>query len=333
MRIAVSGSIAEDYLMTFPGKFADVIVPEQIHRLSLSFLVDELEIRRGGVAANICFGMAGLGLRPVLVGSVGRDFHVEYGPALAAHGVDVSHVLTSDTFHTARFLCTTDEEENQLASFYAGAMQEANAIDLAAVHAATGGIDLVVIAPNDPAGMLRHTRQARELGIPFAADPSQQLPRLGGDEVRDLLDGAAYLLCNDYEASLIESKTGWDGAEILRHVGIRVTTHGAEGCVIEQAGELAIRVAAVPPRAGATLEPTGVGDAFRAGFLAGRVHGLSMERCAQVGATVATYALESVGTQEYRIEPVAFLERLRAAYGDAAASEVSPVLDGVPSAR
>lgn len=328
MRIAVTGSIATDYLMTFPGRFRDLINPDNLDRLSLSFLVDELEVRRGGVAANISFGMAQLGLRPTLVGAVGHDFADDYGAWLQRHGVDTDSVRVSDDKHTARFLCTTDLAEAQLASFYAGAMAEAGRIELEPVAARLGGLDLVVVSPNEPKAMLRHTEEARARGIPFVADTSQQLARLEGEDIRTLVDGAAYVIANDYERGLMEDKTGWSSDDLLERVGVRVTTLGAKGCLIEQSGEPPAEVAAVPPDEGASLEPTGVGDAFRAGFLTGRAWNLDLVRSAQVGAVLATRVLESVGTQEYQIDPTEFLQRMGAAYGDEAAREVAPRLNG-----
>lgn len=326
MRVAVSGSIANDYLMRYPGKFREHLVAEQLERVSLSFLIDDLEIRRGGVAANICFGMAQLSQHPVLVGAVGKDFFSEYEPHLAGAGVDTSALLVSESRHTAMFLCTDDEEQNQIASFYPGAMSEAADIDLRAVADSHGEPDLVVVCPNDPAAMHRHTQQALENGWRLAADPSQQLPRMDGDDVRKLIDGASILLSNDYEAALIESKSGWSSREVLEHVGMRITTHGPKGCVIEQAGEPTLEVDAVPPDDSAQLEPTGVGDAFRAGFLAGLAEGLGLERCAQIGALCATETLETVGPQEYRLDPEAGLKRLAKAYGDDAAADAESLL-------
>lgn len=326
MRVAVSGSIANDYLMTFPGKFREQIIPEHIERLSLSFLIDKLEVRRGGVAANICYGMGQLGLRPVLVGAVGHDFFADYEPHLAAAGVDTSAVHVSAEAHTAMFLCTDDEEQNQIASFYPGAMAESGQIDLRAAADEHGTPDLVVVCPNDPAAMQRHTREALEAGWPLAADPSQQLPRLGREEVRLLVDGASYLLSNDYEAALIESKSGWSHAEVLQRVGLRVTTYGPKGCVLEQAGEPRMEIPAVTPAEDVPLEPTGIGDAFRAGFIAGLAHKLDLDRCAQVGCAVATQVLECVGSQEYGPpETAGLLPRLAQAYGDDAAAAAEPL--------
>src|SRR3989440_8297557 len=185
MKIAVTGSIATDHLMHFPGRFAEQLLPDQLHKVSLSFLVDDLVVRRGGVAANIAFGMAQLGLRPVLVGAVGADF-ADYRSWLERHGVDCDSVHVSDVAHTARFVCSTDDDMCQIASFYAGAMSEARNIELGPVVDRLGGVDLVLISANDPAAMLRHTQECRERGYPFAADISQQLARMPGSDVRSL---------------------------------------------------------------------------------------------------------------------------------------------------
>ena len=313
MRIAVTGSIATDHLMTFPGRFADSLVAGKLDKVSLSFLVDVLEIRRGGVAANIAFGMGCLGLTPMLVGSVGADF-ADYRSWLERHGVDTSSVHVSDVHHTARFVCTTDADQNQIASFYPGAMSEARHMELQPVADRVGGLDLVVVGPNDPEAMIRHTDECRFRGYPFASDPSQQLARMDGEEIRSLVDGATYLFTNEYEAALTEQKTGWSSEQILQRVGTRVTTLGAKGALVEQRGEPAVSVHC--PQEDRRADPTGVGDAFRAGFLAAVVWGLSAERACQVGSMLATYVIETVGTQEYELGQARLLERLRVAYGD-----------------
>ena len=320
MRIVVTGSIATDHLMTFPGRFADSIVADKVDAISLSFLVDDLVIRRGGLAANISFGMGLLGLNPVLVGAVGPDF-ADYRSWLDRHGVDTASVHVSDVKHTARFVCTTDTDANQIASFYAGAMSEARDIELGPVIDRVGGVDLVLVGANDPEGMLRHTEEARFRGVPFAADPSQQLARMEGDQIRLLIDGAAYLFTNEYEAALTEQKTRWSSDEILRRVGTRVTTLGPKGVRVERLGEPALEVGT--PQETHKADPTGVGDAFRAGFLSGLAWGLELERCAQVGALLATYVIESIGTQEYKPAQAHFLSRLTEAYGEAAAADVA----------
>ncbi len=320
MSIVVTGSIATDYLMVFPGRFRDQLVDGELDRVSLSFLVDELEIRRGGVAANISFGLGRLGLAPVLVGGVGSDF-AEYRAWLERHGVRTSGVRVSENRHTARFLCTTDADQNQIASFYAGAMADAREIELAPVVTGLEHLDVVVVSPNDPVAMLRHADECRQRGYPFAADPSQQLARLDGEEIRSLVDGATYLFTNSYERRLLEHKTGWSDEEIRRRVGTSVTTMSEKGALVERAGEPSVTVPVVPARS--VADPTGVGDAFRAGFLAGTVWQLGDERSAQLGAALATLAIETVGTQEYAFEPSGFLERFSETYGSRAAAEVA----------
>jgi adenosine kinase len=202
MKIAVTGSIATDHLMHFPGRFADQLIADQLHKVSLSFLVDDLVVRRGGVASNIAFGMGKLGLSPILVGAVGADF-ADYRSWLERHGVDCGSVHVSEVAHTARFVCTTDDDLNQIASFYAGAMSEARNIELAPVDARAGGLDLVLVSANDPAAMIRHSQECRSRGFRFAADPSQQLARMDGSDVLTLISGADYLLTNEYERSLL----------------------------------------------------------------------------------------------------------------------------------
>ncbi|MGH3883826.1 MAG: carbohydrate kinase family protein [Pseudonocardiaceae bacterium] len=320
MRIIVTGSIATDYLMVFPGRFVEQIVPDQLANLSVSFLVEDLAIHRGGAAANIAFNLGCLGLAPVLVGAVGADF-AEYGQWLSAHGVDTSAVHISPTLHTARFQCTTDSDQNQIASFYAGAMSESRDIELKPIVDRLGGTDLVVVGPSDPAAMLRHTQECRDLGYPFAADPSQQLASVGGDQIKQLVDGATYLFTNTYERSLLELKTGWSDEDILARVGVSVMTRGAKGVTVQRPGEPVISV--TPPQELVKADPTGVGDAFRAGFLAGVAWGVGDERAAQVGCMLATLVIESVGTQEHELEPERFMERFSEAYGPGNAAEVA----------
>ena len=307
--------------MTFPGRFAEQLLPDQLAHLSVSFLVTDLEVRRGGVGANIAFGLGVLGLRPLLVGAVGADFG-DYRAWLDRHGVDTSGVHVSELRHTARFVCTTDSDHNQIASFYPGAMSESREIELAPL----GDLDLVIVSPNDPDAMRRHTDEARERGIPFVADPSQQLASLDGDAVRALVVGAEVLMTNAYESALIEHKTGWTSDDVLARVGVRITTHGAEGAVIDGRDMEPVKVPVVPARE--VADPTGGGDAFRAGFLAGRSWGLPVERAAQVGSMVATLCLESVGPQEYSIDRRDFIERIGASYGDQAVADIAAHLRG-----
>jgi adenosine kinase len=317
MRIAVTGSIATDHLMTFPGRFAGQLLADKLDKISLSFLVDGLEIRRGGVAANIAYGLAGLGLRPILVGTAGPDFG-EYRTWLDDHGVDTSRVRVSAEHQTARFVCTTDADLNQIASFYPGAMNDDVDIDLSGLAARA---DLVLIGAGNPAAMAGLTRQCRELQIPFAADTSQQLATLDGDQIRELVAGAAYLFSNDYEASLTEHKTGWSAADVLGQVDIRVTTLGEAGARVDQLGQDAVIVG--PVKDVTPADPTGSGDAFRSGFLAAVAWGLSLERAAQLGNLLAVYALESAEPQGYQVDAAELQARCAVSYGEAAAAEIA----------
>jgi len=296
--------------------------------VSLSFLVDDLVVRRGGVAANICFGMGLLGASPVLLGAVGADF-ADYRSWLDRHGVNCDHVHVCEDVQTARFVCTTDDEMNQIATFYAGAMARAREIEIEPVlsspawRAAGVALDLVVIGADDPDGMLRHTQECRQRGYPFAADPSQQLARMGS-EVADLIRGATLLFTNDYELGLLKSKTGWTDDDIAQQVTTRVTTLGKHGVEIAERGKDAVRIPVVPEIT--KVDPTGVGDGFRAGFLAGRARGLGNIRAAQLGSLVATLVLETIGTQEYLLDWREAGARLLDAYGTAAVEEILSAL-------
>lgn len=325
MNIAVTGSIAMDHLMTFPGRFAESLVVEQLDKVSLSFLVEDLQIKRGGIAPNICFGLAALGLNPLLVGAVGEDF-TEYRAWLDRHGVQTWPVHTSQTKHTARFVCTTDADNAQIGSFYTGAMAEAREIELQPIAEKAGGLDLVIISPNDPEAMQRHTDECRSRGFNFLADPSQQSAWMDGAGIRRLIEGATYLFSNDYEDSLIQQKTGWSHDDILDRVTYRVITRGKDGASIEAQGMERIDIAIAPEQD--RVDPTGVGDAFRAGFVAGLSWGVSLERCAQIGSLLSSYVIAIVGTQEYRFNE-SFLPRFEEAYGIAAAAEISPYLKGI----
>ncbi|WP_410588372.1 carbohydrate kinase family protein [Amycolatopsis sp. lyj-23] len=322
-RIAVSGSIATDHLMHFPGRFAEQLVAEQLHRVSLSFLADDLVVRRGGIGANIAFGLGVLGVQPVLVGAVGADF-ADYRSWLERHGVDTSGVHVSEVAHTARFVCTTDEDLCQIATFYAGAMAESRNIELQPIAERAGGLSLVLISPDDPEGMIRHAAECRQRGYEFAVDPSQQLARMTGEQARAFVAGAKYLFSNDYEWELLLQKTGWTEADVLDQVGLRITTLGEKGVEIVGKDGIALQIGAVPERLKA--DPTGVGDGFRAGFLAGLDGGLGVERAAQLGSLIAVLVLETVGTQEWTFDRTEALARIGEAFGPDAAEEISAVL-------
>ncbi|EWM68414.1 MULTISPECIES: carbohydrate kinase family protein [unclassified Micromonospora] len=323
MKIAVTGSIATDHLMSFPGRFADQLIADQLDKVSLSFLVDELVLRRGGTAANIAFGMAQLGLRPVLLGAVGADF-ADYRSWLERHGVDCDSVHVSEVAHTARFVCTTDTDMCQIASFYAGAMSEARNIELHPVAQRLGGLDLVLVSANDPAAMIRHSGECRDRGYAFVADPSQQLARMDGADVLGLVEGADYLMTNEYEKSLLQSKAGLTDEQLLDRVKVRVTTLGKQG--VEIAGRDVGTIRVPIAREIQAVDPTGVGDGFRAGFFAALDWGVGLERAAQVGCLLATLVLENFGGQEYEVRRDLFVKRLAESYGDAAAEGVRPHL-------
>ncbi|RCW38457.1 adenosine kinase [Halopolyspora algeriensis] len=323
MQIAVTGSIATDHLMSYSGRIAEQLIADQLDQVSLSFLVDGLEVRRGGVAGNITFGLGQLGVTSLLVGAVGEDFS-EYRAWLERHGVDTSAVHTSATAHTARFTCTTDQDNNQVASFYPGAMSEAREIELKPIADRVGGLDLVVISANDPEAMLRHSQECRDRGYPFLADPGQQLALMEGDQIRKLVEGAKYLFTNEYEHSLLLQKTGWSHAEVLEQVDLWVTSLGEQGVRVESKSAPTFEIAPVKPKQ--VVDPTGAGDALRAGLLAGLAGGLELERSIQLGCTLATTSLETDGPQEYDVEKGSFVARFAETYGDKATSEIESVL-------
>jgi adenosine kinase len=323
VRIAVTGSIATDHLMSFPGRIADQLIADQLEQVSLSFLVDELEVRRGGVAGNITFGLGKLGVQSQLVGAVGEDF-TEYKAWLERHGVDTSSVRTSATKNTARFTCTTDQDQNQIASFYPGAMSEAGEIELKPIADRLGGLDIVLVSANDPGAMVRHSEECRERGYTFMADPGQQLARMGGDEVKKLVEGAEYLFTNEYEHSLLLQSTGWSHDEVLDRVGLWVTSLGEKGLKVESKRFETFHIQ--PPKPKQIGDPTGVGDALRAGFVAGLASELALERSLQIGCTLASISLETDGPQEYDVDRGSFVSRFAEAYGDQAAAEVDAKL-------
>lgn len=323
MKIGVAGSIGLDHIMTFSGKFTDSFVTGSLEKISLSFLVDDLEVRRGGTGANIAFGLGVLGLNPILIAAAGIDW-ADYDAWLTRHGVDTSHTLVSETLHTAHFVVTTDTELNQIASFFPGAMSEARNIELNPIMDKVGRLDLLIISPDDPEAMLRHTESAISQGIAVAADPSQQLAYMSGEQIKKLIDGATYLFMNEYELALASQKTGWNEEEILQRVKTRIVTMGSQGARIESKGEETIVIACAKEKA--KVDPTGVGDAFRSGFIAGLAWGFSHERCGQIGSMLATLVIETKGTQEYRFSKIEFLDRFATAYGKTAADEIAKAL-------
>src|SRR4051812_38157226 len=304
MNIVVTGSIAYDYLMSFPGKFTEHFLPEHMHRVSLSFLVDSMDKRRGGWAPNIPYTPGPPGEKPLLMATAGEDFG-EYRHWLEAAGVDTSLVKQVEGKFTASFFCSTDQHNNQIASFYTGAM--ANAAELS--FRDVDNPELTIISPNDPAAMVQYAEECRTLGIAYIFDPGQQVARMSGDELKDGTIGAAIVICNDYEYEILKQKTELDEAEILRHSDALIVTRGEHGSTIITK-EARVNVAAVVPRR--IVDPTGVGDAFRGGLMKGLALGLPYAESAQIGSVAATYALEHLGGQSHSYSFQEFMERYEA---------------------
>jgi adenosine kinase len=307
MKIIVTGSIAFDYLMSFPGKFTDHILPEHISRISLSFLVDSMDKRRGGCAPNIAYTLALLGERPHLMATAGEDFG-DYRRWLEAAGVDTTLVKEVPGRFTASFFCSTDTENNQIASFYTGAM--ANAAELSFRTVPDCG--LAIISPNDPEAMLQYADECRGLGVPFIFDPGQQCARLSGEELLHGLRGAEILICNDYEFELIRDKTGLADPALLSHVKVLVVTRGEHGATVTAGGQ-SVDVPAVPPDRDA--DPTGVGDAYRGGFMKGLARKADYVTCARLGSVAATFALEHLGGNTHSYSWAEFGSRYEQHFG------------------
>ena len=305
--LIVTGSIAFDYLMSFPGKFSEHFLQDHMSRLSVSFLVDSLDKRRGGCAPNIAYTLALLGERPRLMGTAGQDFG-DYREWLEAAGVDCSLVRQVEGKFTASFFCSTDVENNQIASFYTGAMAHAAELSFRTVQ----GCDLTIISPNDPAAMVQYAEECRTLGVPYIFDPSQQVARLSGEELKDGLVGSTILICNDYELEIIKQKTGFDEDQVRARTSALVVTRGEKGSSVFHGSER-IEVQAVPPSR--VVDPTGVGDAFRGGFMKGMAAGADYRTCARLGSVAATYALEHLGGQSHAYTWQEFKTRYEAHFG------------------
>lgn len=315
--IVVTGSIAYDYLMRFPGSFREHIVTEALEQVSLSFLVEDMTKHWGGVAANIAFNMAKLGLRPRLMGTVGRDFP-DYRAWLEDVGVDTSTVQQHDDVFTASFFCNTDEENNQIASFYSGAMAKSVNYPLSDMSGNTTP-DLVIISPSDPAAMTNLSNECRERGLRFVYDPSQQIARMDGDTLKHNMQGAYLMVINQYESNMVMKKTGMSMEELRNAVDLLVITHGGDGSEIFTNGDV-IKVPSFQPEQ--IIDPTGAGDAYRAGFITGLSKGFALELCGAMGALCATYVLEHNGPQSKNYSPAEFVERFRQNYDDEGALDV-----------
>ena len=307
MKLVVTGSIAFDYLMSFPGRFTEHFLPDHMERVSLSFLVDSMDKRRGGCAPNIAYTLALLGQTPFLMATAGQDFG-DYRAWLEAAGVDTSLVKQVADKFTASFFCSTDENNNQIASFYTGAMANAAELSFRTVE----DCGLAIISPNDPAAMIQYAEECRTTGVPFIFDPGQQCARMSGDDLRAGIAGAKLVICNDYEFELIRQKTGMSEADVLAVAGALIVTHGEKGSQIYTAdGQHA--VAPVPPHR--IVDPTGVGDAFRGGLMMGMALGLSYPESAQLGSVAATYALEHLGGTSHSYSVTEFRARFEEHFG------------------
>ncbi len=309
MTVVVTGSVAYDYIMSFPGRFRDHILPDNISNLSLSFLVDSMTRQRGGCAPNIAYSLALLGERPRIMATAGQDFE-DYARWLQKYGVDLSWVRVYEDEYTASFFVSTDVENNQIASFYTGAM--ARARDLSFYDFDVSDVDLVVISPNDPEAMKRYVRECAALNLPFIYDPSQQIVRLDATSLLEGIEAADILICNDYEYELIKHKTGLSDVDLLSKAGTIVVTEGEQGSSIYTL-ERKYKIPPAPPdRIG---DPTGVGDAYRAGLIVGLLSGFSWDVAGRLGSLAATYALEHRGPQEHYYTLEEFIERYRRTFG------------------
>jgi len=309
MDILITGSVAYDYLMTFPGLFKEQILPERLESISLSFLVESMSRQRGGIAPNIAYSMALLGTRPRVMATVGEDFE-EYRVWLESKGVDTSLMKVVPGVFTASFFATTDQDSAQIASFYPGAMGYAG---IQSLNELSSKPDLVLVSPNEPGAMTKFATEARELDIPYLYDPSQQVLRLDGEALAHDMEGAHFLFCNDYEFGLISKKTGWSLDQILEHVNILVITRGKNGADL-YAGHDTVHIPTVPERE--IVDPTGVGDAFRGGFLAGYSRGFDWKLCGEIGSLAAVYCLEQNGPQSHHYSRDEFVKRFRAHFDD-----------------
>jgi len=307
--IVCTGSVAYDYLMTFPGFFREHILPDRLDSISLSFLVDSMVRQRGGTAPNIAYTLALLGERPQVMATVGVDFG-DYRAWLESKGVDTSATKVVPGMYTASFFANTDKANNQICSFYAGAMAQAASLHLADLEQKPG---LVIISPNDPSAMDQLVAECKQLGIPYLYDPSQQIVRVSADEIRRGVAGAASLFVNEYEFELLQKHTGYTPEQIIAQVGFLVVTLGAQGAAIYADGQR-IHVPVVPARE--ILDPTGVGDAFRGGFVRGRQLGFDWETCGKMGAVAAVYCLEARGPQEHSYTRAEFVARYRESFDD-----------------
>jgi len=332
VRIVVTGSIAYDYIMNFPGYFKDHILPDKVHMLSVSFLVDSMRRMRGGVAGNIAYSLALLGERPLVVATVGQDFG-EYRAWMERQGIDASGIVAIDDEFTASCFINTDQANNQIVAFYTGAM--ANSKELSLMGLGLGSQDLVVISPTDPDAMCRYTEECRQMGVPFLFDPGKQTPRLDPEQILSGLRGASVLVGNDYEFAMLAKKIGWSEADLIAAAPITVVTRGAQGSTIYTPSSngvgpshhVAIEIPVAP--ISEVRDPTGAGDAYLAGLVFGIAHRLSLPAAGRIAALAAAYSIETRGGQEHHFTPAEFVERYTGAFGPSSEVEALTISEGV----
>ncbi len=325
MSIIVTGSVAYDYLMSFPGRFREHILPDQIHQVSLSFLVDSMRKERGGCAPNIAYSLALLGERPTIMATVGQDFG-EYRAWLEGIGVDTSAVVEVEGDFTSSFFVNTDLDNNQIASFYIGAMARADTLSFHDLDYET--IDIAIISPNAPAAMVKYAHECQELAIPYIYDPSQQVIRLGAEELLAGIRRARVLIVNEYEFGMIKNKTSLSDAELMALPEITIITRGENGSSIYVDDEV-LSIPVAPPTS--LVEPTGIGDAYRAGIIKGMLREYPWETTGRIAALAATYVLEQLGTQKHRYSLSEFVARYRRVFGDT--PELADLLSSQPGSR
>lgn len=309
MSVLITGSIAYDYIMQFPGYFKEHILPEKIQNISVSFLVDSMKKQRGGIATNIAYNLALLGERPRIMATVGQDF-AEYRAWLDENNIDTSAIVEIPGDFTASFFVSTDRDQNQIASFYTGAMAHAHTLSFK--NHSKSAIDLVVISPNDPRAMVQYARECKELGLPYLNDPSQQIVRLNGEELAEGVCGSAMTIVNEYEFEMLKNKTGWDDDRVASETRVLIVTRGESGSTIRVGGKSIV----IPPvRATREADPTGGGDAYRAGIIKGYLKKMDWERTGRLGSLAATYALEEYGTQNHHYSRDEFIARYQQVFG------------------
>jgi len=316
MSIVITGSFAFDYIMQFPGSFTEHILPNQLEKISLSFLVDDMQKVRGGCAPNIAYSLALLGERPRLMATAGQDA-LEYCDWLHSHGVDISLLRIYDDLFTASFFVSTDRDQNQIASFYTGAMARARDLSF---YDLEDEVKVAIISPNDPLAMEKYARECRELGIPYIYDPGQQVARVSGNELIEGLTGAYILILNEYEYNILQKKTGLNENQLLERVNAIVVTRGEKGSTVlsrqTETGDVQrLDVPAATPRA--AYDPTGVGDAYRAGLIKGLVHGYPWSVTSRLASLAAVYVLEHPSPQPLPYSLKEFVGRYRENFGDA----------------